>query len=75
MQRHPSPRPPWSCQPCLDLPLNERVCHAKFDCIGSYRDQRHREHTERQTNILLYVLDYIRYSAHYFIIIIVIVDC
>jgi hypothetical protein len=27
----------------LDLPLDERVCHAKFGCTGSYLVQMHKE--------------------------------
>ena len=56
--------PPASCtrRPRLDLPLDQRVYHAKFGCSSSYRDWMHKEQTNKQTNkqtnFLLYIYRY-----------------
>ncbi len=38
----------------LDLPPDLRIYHAKFGCTGSYRDQMHKEQTDRQTFFFIY---------------------
>ncbi len=38
-----------------DFPLDERACHAKFSCTGSYRDQIHKEQTNKQTFFFIYI--------------------
>jgi hypothetical protein len=44
------------------LPLDERVYPAKFGCICSYGVEMHKEHTDSETNILLYLH---RYLLHF----------
>ena len=50
-----SPTLPRARRPRLDLPPDLRICHGKFGDASSYRDQMHKEQTDRQTDILLYI--------------------
>jgi hypothetical protein len=50
---HPLPPPPLLLQPRqhrLDLPLDLEECHGKFGDASYYRDQMHKEQTDRQTD-------------------------
>jgi hypothetical protein len=36
-----------------DLPLDERVSPPKFGCTGSYRDQMHKEQTNKHSSLYI----------------------
>jgi hypothetical protein len=62
--RGPLPPLPRSRGPPLDLPLDEMVCHAKFGCTGSYRDQVHKEQTNKLSSLYMSQKN-LKYSSIY----------